>query len=83
MSNGLERLGRFSLAAIVAAPLVFVVFILMVISGLLSFAWIVRHPTRMMDDGYCDAFGNWLIDLPWVNRLANSWEGLVRKILKM
>lgn len=83
MNNGLERLGRFSLAALIAAPLVVAVLVCAVIEGLLSVAWAVRHPTRWMEDRYAAAAVNWIANNQRLNRIADAWEGLIRKILKM
>lgn len=48
------------MAMIMVLPLAALGFVVHTCGGLLALAWMIRHPSRLWDDGYNEACLNWM-----------------------
>lgn len=58
-------------------------FILHCVQGVLMVAWMIRHPTRWLDDGYSDAAVDWVeknIDRPPLSWIENATNYVTRNL---
>lgn len=82
----MSKLWRWPLAFVLMVPVVVVVLFCAWLGGMLSIAWAIRHPRRILDDLYNEKISDWVVYKPddyWLWVAAQWYEELIRKILKM
>ncbi|QZI78421.1 hypothetical protein 101114BS4_057 [Escherichia phage vB_EcoS-101114BS4] len=58
-------------------------FILHCVQGVLMLAWMIRHPSRWLDDGYSDVAVDWVekhIDRPPLSWIENATNYVTRNL---
>lgn len=58
-------------------------FILHCVHGVLMVAWMIRHPTRWLDDGYSEAAADWVAknsDRPPLSWIENATDYVTRNL---
>ena len=58
-------------------------FILHCVHGVLMVAWMIRHPTRWLDDGYSEAAADWVAknsDRPPLSWIENVTDYVTRNL---